>query len=84
MAVYYSGLFEDEVSDVIRASAPCVIRSGCYSWQPAHALYEDGILSSGAGYFAEYINGRRSGIVSAGYIINLLSHHDFTISEVEQ
>ena len=82
-ACNYSGLFEDEVADALRSAGPgSVIRSGLYSWRQAHTLCEDGVYSSGAGYYVEYIDGRRSGIVGAGSLVRRLSHADFEIMEV--
>jgi len=79
--INYSGLYEDETAEVLRSAGPCsVIRSGPFSWEPARVLYEDGMLSSGAGYLIEYIDGRRSGIVSAGYLVRRLSHCDFSVT----
>lgn len=79
----FSDLFEDEVADALRSAVHgSVIRSGLYSWRQAHTLCEDGVYSSGTGYYVEYIDGRRSGIVGAGSLIRRLSHADFEIMEV--
>ena len=80
---HFPGLFEDEVADALRSAGPgSVIRSGLYSWRQAHTLCEDGVYSSGAGYYVEYIDGRRSGIVGAGSLVRRLSHTEFVIVEV--
>ena len=79
----FSGLFEEEVSDLLRSAAPgAVIVSGPFSWSMAHTLAEDGIYTSGAGYVTEYINGARSGICSAAFLVSRLAHTDFEIMEV--
>ena len=79
----YTGLFEDEVAELLRSAAPgAVIVSGPFSWSMARTLAEDGIYTSGAGYVVEYINGVRSGIRSAASLVPRLAHTDFKIMEV--
>lgn len=79
----FSGLFEDEVSEELRNAGPgAVIRSGPRSWRPACMLCDDGVYTSGSGYYVEYTDGSRSGIVDTGYLIRSLSHTAFEIMEV--
>jgi len=80
----FSGLFEDEVSDVLRSAGPdYIIRSGPFSWEPMRIMIEDGIYTtSAAGYVTEYINGIRSGIRPRSALVSRLAHTDFEIMEV--
>jgi len=80
----FSGLFEDEVADVLRSAGPdYIIRSGPFSWEPMRIMIEDGIYTtSAAGYVTEYIDGRRSGTVDTGYLVRRLAHTAFEIMEV--
>lgn len=79
----FSDLFEDEVSDVLRSAGPgAVIMAGAFTWYPSGMLAEDGIYTSGSGYVTEYIDGRRSGIRSAAFLVSRLAHTDFEIMEV--
>ena len=79
----FSGLFEDEASDVLRSAGPgAVIMAGAFTWHPSGMLAEDGVYTSGSGYVTEYIDGRRSGIRSAASLVSRLAHTDFEIMEV--
>lgn len=83
MAKHYTGLFEDEVADVLRSAGPAaVIISGPFTWYPSSMLAEDGAYTSGSGYVTEYINGIRSGIWSRSALVSRLAHIDFEIVEV--
>lgn len=83
MERYLDGLFEDEVSEELRNAGPgAVIRSGPRSWRPACMLCDDGVYTSGSGYYVEYTDGSRSGIVCAGSLVRRLSHTEFVIVEV--
>lgn len=79
----FTGLFEDEVSDVLRSAGPgAVIMAGAFTWYPSGMLAEDGAYTSGSGYVTEYINGIRSGIWSRSALVSRLAHIDFEIVEV--
>ena len=83
MAKHYTGLFEDEVADVLRSAGPdVVIMSGPFSWHRSGMLVEDGVYTSGAGYVTEYIDGASSGTVHRSRLVSRLAHTDFDIMEV--
>ena len=77
----YTGLFEDEVADVLRSAGPgAVVRSGFYSWHPSGMICEDGLYSSGAGYYTVFIAGRRAGYHDhVKYLQRRLAHKEFTV-----
>ena len=82
MTTTYKGLFEDEVAAILR-SLPFTgsVRIGFYSFYPAGMICEDGIYTSGNGYFSEYLNGQRTGSHrSLESLIRELTGEEFTIT----
>lgn len=78
--VVHRDLFPDEVAEEIRDAGPdAVIRSGFSVYHPARMQCEDGIYTSGAGLYTEYINGRRAGTVGIPFLCNHLAHKTFSI-----
>lgn len=76
----YTGLFEDEVSEVIREAGPeHTIIHGFFSYSPAHMIDDDGIYSSSAGLYTVRIDGRRAGYIGRARLIEKLSHESFEI-----
>lgn len=76
----YIGLFEDEVSEVIREAGPeHTIIHGFFSYSPAHTIDDDGIYSSGKGLYTMRIDGRRAGYIHRARLIASLAHESFEI-----
>lgn len=76
MRMHYSNLFPDEIAEILRElpDGARIEKAFSVSYRPCSGvLYDDGIISSGAGYFTEYIAGQRVGIVSAGYLLQALA-----------
>lgn len=81
----YNGLFEDEVSEVIReANQEHTITHGFFSYSPAHTIDEDGIYSSGKDLYTMRIDGRRAGYIHRARLIDRLAHETFEIWEARK
>lgn len=81
----YTGLFEDEVSEVIREAGPeHTIIHGFFSYSPAHMITDDGIYSSGNGLYTVRIDGRRAGYIHRARLIDKLAHETFEIWEARK
>ena len=81
----YTDLFEDEVAEILRelTSTNTSISYKTYTYKPACTICDDGIYTSGKGYFTEYYNGKYTGNhVGTGYLIRVLAHTTFTVKEV--
>lgn len=80
----YSGLFEDEIAELLR-SLPfrSIIQIGEHmELYPSAGMYEDGISSSGNGMFSIYMDGRRTGgTINTRRLIEILAHATFTVKE---
>jgi hypothetical protein len=77
-----SDLFEDEIAEVLREypQHDTLFFSGRYMFSPACMICDDGIYTSGAGYYTEYLDGVRTGNhISTGILIQALAHQTFTI-----
>ena len=80
--ITYSDLFEDEVAEVLRDHPlqNTIIFIDRYMFCPANMICEDGIYTSGAGYFSEYLNGIRTGNhINAKAFPHVLAHRLFTV-----
>lgn len=81
----YTGLFEDEVLEVIREAGPeHTIIHGFFSYSPAHMINDDGIYSSSAGLYTVRIDGRRAGYIHRARLIDRLAHETFEIWEARK
>ena len=82
MTATYSGLFEDEVAEILRLLPfRGSVNIGFYTYYPAGMICEDGIYTSGKGYFSEYLNGQRTGShVARETLIRKLTGAEFTIT----
>lgn len=77
----YTGLFEDEVAEILRyLPARSIIIDNHNEFYPAAMICEDGIYSSGKGMYTQYINGKKAGVVNQAYLINYLSHKTFSVA----
>ena len=76
----YTGLFEDEIAELLRDMQHddvIIIRGTLY--RPACAICDDGINTAGADYFLEIdAHGSRSH-VSRSDVVNRLAHSEFSI-----
>ena len=78
----YIGLFEDEVSAVIREAGPeHTIIHGFFSYSPAHMINDDGIYTSSAGLYTVRIDGRRAGYIHRARLVDKLAHETFEVLE---
>lgn len=85
--VTYSDLFEDEIAEAIRDHplTDTFIFIDRYMFSPACMICDDGIYTSGAGYFTEYLDGKRTGNhIRAASLIRALAHRTFTIKVREE
>ena len=77
-----SDLFEDEIAEVLREHPQhdTFIFIDRYMFTPACMICDDGIYTSGAGYFTEHLDGKRTGNhIRAAGLIQALAHRTFTI-----
>ena len=78
----YADMWEDWIAEILReAGRDCVIRFENHEYRPACMRCEDGIYTSGAGYYIDYFYGVRSGYVAREYLIAALAHKEFSITE---
>lgn len=83
----YADLFEDEVAEILRdlPFRSTIIMDSRHEFCPAAGICEDGVYSSGAGLFTEYLDGKRTGNhVGRRYLIDALAHKTFTIVTEEE
>ena len=82
MKTTFTGLFEDEIAEILRfLPFRGSVKSGFYTWYPAGMICEDGIYTSGNGYFSEYLNGQRTGSHrSLEGLVRELAGEEFTIT----
>ena len=80
----YSDLFEDEASELLRELTieEYIMASPSVSYRKAAAVNEDGLTASGCGLFRQYLNGTPSGVYNTKYMIGILSHSEFSISQI--
>ena len=78
----YKDLFEDEVSELLKETGynGSIYVYNNVMYKKSCGLYDDGIYSANTGYYTEYRDGKRSSVVSKGFLIDLLSHSEFVIS----
>lgn len=81
MKELYTGLFEDEISELLRELRrdDCILASNGAIFRSACMMCDDGIYEDGAGYFLQIdAYGTRS-TVNRQFLINKLSHAEFCI-----
>lgn len=78
----YTGLFEDEVSEIIRSlKDDDYIECDTITYRIPHAIYEDGIVTANkpAAYAKCYDRLGNTGITGIDSLVNKLSHNEFTV-----
>lgn len=83
MKTVYKDLFEDEIAELLREHPNASITCGYGHYTPGGAIYEDGIVTSGAGTYCEFWNGKRTGghVPLERLIKHILPHQEFTLYE---
>ncbi len=81
MSKTYSGLLEDEIAELLRSlPGDHSITTAYHSYYPARMICEDGIYTSGAGRYTEYLQSRYTGNhISRTGLINRLAGCTFTV-----